>query len=647
MASTTAQRVIAHIERAGLHCKQEASGQYRSNSPFRADSDSRAFTFTVNGDGEHGAWHDKVTDERGSLYDLAQRLGIEAGATVQDTKRPYTNLADYAKAHGIEPDVLLAFGWEETTYQERPALVYKTATGPRYRFTDGDKPVYKPGFEDGHATPACWYGLSRALELNAGLPLVLCNGEISAIAGQTRGIPAIAITGGERALPEDLLAELKTAYSGSLWIALDCDATGKRVAEQIAEQWPDSVILDLGLSDGGDLADFCLLHGKDGKAKLKALVPQPDRAESQKWFVHATELMTPFLDFVNGETEIFGRSVRIPFAALRRAGGFAEYMSTGKVMIIGTQSGGGKTILGETLTDAFCRQGNGVIFTSPEWKPMELYARMIQRNHRESMPVIGYMDFVRHREREAIFTPEQEQQIAWVTRDLRQWQMLPHYLDARNEQAHVLDIYTYLERVSEYVEQVRKSGQRIDVLILDYISVLPMPAGTSAANEEEYKLKLFKQYCQRLDVAGITFSQVTKEARKRVHEYGGFYNAHDLYSIREDAGNLILTANWHMLTYSERLAELDLYDPQEAERIRDEVGTSKSVMMRPYLDQNGVATYTPNFALYVCKNSVHSSDKYFWFHFDWQRIRVMEQAHPDYVVDQNRNRPILKGRRAA
>lgn len=83
--ANTAERVLRALEPYKL--KKTGPDQYRCNSPFRSGSDSQAFTLTISGP-EHGGWHDFPAGESGSLYELADRLGIETGRhDVADSKR--------------------------------------------------------------------------------------------------------------------------------------------------------------------------------------------------------------------------------------------------------------------------------------------------------------------------------------------------------------------------------------------------------------------------------------------------------------------------------------------------------------------------------------------------------------------------------
>ena len=72
---TTGDKIIRELEQRGF--KKVGPNEWRGNCPWRAGSDSKAFAVRKEDDGEHGAFHDHVTGEQGSLYQLAERLGIE------------------------------------------------------------------------------------------------------------------------------------------------------------------------------------------------------------------------------------------------------------------------------------------------------------------------------------------------------------------------------------------------------------------------------------------------------------------------------------------------------------------------------------------------------------------------------------------
>lgn len=272
--------ILAALQAFGL--KKVGDGKYRCNSPFRTSSDSGAFSVTLDPSyAGGGKWHDHVSDEGGNFITLAQRLGLSLpGRFHETTKRVYQRLADYADAHYAPESAFIQAGWTETRHKGRHALTFKTATGSRFRFLDGDVPTYDQpsGYE------SCWYHLAQAVKLayEQGLPLVLCNGEASVVTAQHYGIAAACITGGgERKVPAKLLEALQQQYHGEILIALDADQKGRSAAPKLAMQLRESGFevraLDLmpGINDGFDLADFCGLHGSAAAAQLIELPDLP------------------------------------------------------------------------------------------------------------------------------------------------------------------------------------------------------------------------------------------------------------------------------------------------------------------------------------------------------------------------------------
>jgi len=268
---TTGNEILQALRSRG-EVKEQRNGQYRANSPFRPNSDSMAFTLMISADGEHGAYRDIPSNDFGSLYTLAEKLGIEVPRLpAMETKRSYAGIDEYAQAHGVTADVLTAAGWQECrAYDshgvERPALSIPTAGGTRYRFLDGEKPTYHSpsGYKN------CWYGLQRAVKLatDTKQPLVICNGAPSVVVAMHCGVAAVALAGGGQKIPPDLLTELNTTWKGDIIIAMDCDSEGHQATKAYHDQLPHAAIVDLALSDKGDLADFCTLFTDQAVTEL-------------------------------------------------------------------------------------------------------------------------------------------------------------------------------------------------------------------------------------------------------------------------------------------------------------------------------------------------------------------------------------------
>lgn len=197
----------------------------------------------------------------------------------QTTKRAYAGLEDYSLAHNAPLEAWTKAGWKAQIVQRRnrPALEFTTASGPRWRFIDGAKPTYdqNPGYK------ACWYGLARAVKM--GGPLFECNGAASTVPAQHRGVAAFSVQGGEGiALRDYLITDLKaTLYTGIIYVAYDCDETGRKAAVKRVQEYRkagfQAEALDLALDiEGGDLADFVALHDNPAQSLMnckRLLIP--------------------------------------------------------------------------------------------------------------------------------------------------------------------------------------------------------------------------------------------------------------------------------------------------------------------------------------------------------------------------------------
>lgn len=619
---STAEKVLA----ACPQLKRQRDGSYRGASPYRLGSDSNGFTLTIH-DGEHGAWKDFAREgEQGSLYDLADHLGIErpkdGRREVPNSKQPYEGLEDYAIRHYSTLEVFKAAGWRDYDYYGKKAVAWDAATGTRVRILQGtEKDLKNPYRWVGDAeNENCWYGLNRALRManEKALPLVLCNGEASTVVAQNAGIPAFSCCGGEGAASEKMLAELAHEWNGQIFIALDCDEKGRLAAEALQPKLGNSIILDLELSDKGDLADFVGLH-RDLAMKALKRIADSHKQEAQESqvefieFVSSHELLSQFHTFLWEDPSLFGRVIKMPFEGMKASGGFAELMTTKKIWIIGNVTGGGKTIFSEALCDGWNILGYNVLYVGDEWSGMEMTARRLLRAN-PTRHKLEYMDFLRFVNGSRDFSDAEYQAFSLAMRQVRSATGQTFYMQTAVKFNKVVFLEDIMEATSRKLDTLRSTGIRIDIIVLDYLSLYETRG--KANNLEEYKVGLFKSYCKSLDVLGVTTSQVNKDAEDRVLNKGGFLTQHDLYFVRGDKGNLISTMN-------------RIYKP----RIQVESNLNEKDWYKPYIDENGQPEPTPNFTLLTVKNSVASPFNYAYFHFDYERMAVNEGLHPDYYYD--------------
>lgn len=262
--------------------RNKREGKNRYNTPWRDGADGG--TLAVDEDAGYGLglkWYDHKDDTHGNGVDLARRLGVALPARgvvlTPRHKAGYADLSDYARAHHAPVAAFESAGWHEVRrggQRNLLAFAFPTDTGARYRYADEEKAGRK--FDHDRGTVACWYGLERAVGLAGAGPLVLCNGEPSVIAAQHYGVPACAVTNGEKGSMSDaLLVELRQAWTGPVLVAFDSDTTGRKAAPVLASQLRalgyDARAVDLGGAEGYDLADFCGDRADDARAALDRL----------------------------------------------------------------------------------------------------------------------------------------------------------------------------------------------------------------------------------------------------------------------------------------------------------------------------------------------------------------------------------------
>ena len=549
--STTWQRVQHAIESRGVKLKREKPGQYRGNSPLRSGSDSQCFTLTIGTDEEHGTFYDHVTHDTGSLYDLADKLGVEKGdgrSQVEDSQRGYESLEDYATAHGITASYLMDAKWSITTHKERPAMQFKTATGLRYRFMDDQSPKYIS--EYGYTS--CWYGLERAIDLANSRNLdsiVLCNGEISTLAGQYHQVPAFAMTSGEKVIADDLLNELNQKWSGRIIIALDCDDTGRKVAAEIKAQLPNSDIVDLRLSDKGDLADFCKIHTADSMNNIVRLCesqnPTDDRNPHETTINRTDEIRKQVAQELMGEVPIRERSFPFPLESMRKFGGFMRNCATGKITLIAGGTGTGKTQLLETFSDYLNTKGVNGLWFGAEWTKKEMEYRRIQRY--TTSPQVTYDQIIEHLtyigyEQDGV-PPAQNFGTRLTPAQMQSWQTTRNYLDSWSGTMEYFRGHNTLEATFEdmriAVERERRNNRLILFAVFDYVQLLKAKSWDNTVNRYEFAFECVKQFAIDMNLHVFMTTQVNKDA-SAANKSGKSLSAESAHYIRGDKANLFL-----------------------------------------------------------------------------------------------------------
>lgn len=509
---------------------------------------------------------DKGLDFKAACEFLGIELSKGDKTRVNDSKRQYTSLADYAQEKGVPVSVFSGKKWIDDTWQNRPAIVYPTYHGEngsfkqynRVRFMDGNKPTYKP-CETG--TPSVWYGLKSAIDIatSGSSPLILCNGESSTLVAQYYQVPAFCRTGGEKELTGELLAQLKKSWQGQLIIALDCDKAGQDAAEKIKVQLPDAVLIDLGLTDGGDVADFCKLYELNSLKEIIARIP----IKTPRTVKEASDYV---LAIARNEVVGDGRTLTFPYKIFHHLGGLVRYMPPGKLSLFFGMSGHGKTSFVEPMMEFWQERGNNGIFSGKEFEPDEYEFRRFQRYSGQAyqdldgtskyIERVSFTEFLGHKkwqEENRDNTPnflrdgkridgKKSEAIEWVNRLVSRWIGEVKYPDN----------FGYLEDLLDWarghIRKERSEGRHVDYMVFDYIQLYFLRENGTAFNAVQAALYKIKDFAIEMQIHTIVLSQVNKSSDGDQRKLNKPLTVQDMNFINDAPANLTISLNIH---YSE------------------------------------------------------------------------------------------------
>lgn len=539
---STADLVKSALGMYGL--KPAGRNEWRCNSPLRPGSDSHSFALTIDDD-EHGAYHDHVSGESGSLYELAALLGIALPQRPDETKKGYDSLQEYAQAHGVDASVFADAGWAEGEHQGRKCFKFPTSCGFKVRFIDGEKPKFKP-VETGYKP--CIYGGRNGWTMSYDKKLlVITNGEPSVVVAQHYGIPAICHTGGEnKHIPQNLLDELNARYQGDIIIALDCDKAGR----EGAAKWEAALVnagyqprvVDLRIGDKGDLADFCMMYEGNSLDMLMKCEPMNapiNAAPEERLIITRSETLAEFtrqlLDSFVPETP----PMINPLKVLHRFGGECHIMDAGQLMGIVGSSGTGKTSMLETIMDALLRLEQNIIAWSPEWKPHQLAQRAVQRYEGPTMEALR-LHRLWQSERARGITNHQGRPLS---KDVlsRAFDMAEGLANFPGDVAYVPNnVLTIDQFINQYPKMLDQFGKPIQALVIDYVQLMHSLEKTDTSMYDT--LMKIRHMCMTYGLVGFIASQTTKAATAGQKEMKLLDGTMARF-VNEDAFNVLVTIN--------------------------------------------------------------------------------------------------------
>jgi hypothetical protein len=586
MTLTTGQQVTAILEQS-YRARRQHDNKLRGNSPFRPDSDSHAFVVHIEPDGEYGWYKDFVSGESGSLYQLAEYLKIPVPRKeATQTKRVYTTLAEYAEAHGVPVTAFEDAKWIVGEKDNRPAFLYPTQTGTIARFMDGETPTYKSPVE----YKACWYGLKTAVPLakEKRQPLVYCNGAPSVVAAQHYGIPAFCKTGGENAPSEDLLKELDEQWTGNIILAPDSDNTGTRWRKELqALLGTQARVADLGLTDKGDLADFCMLHKDTAMRELQKRafkIPEQDEPDPDLTVVHSDEVLTAVMTSLYEPDGLM--SIENPFNVLHQYGGIAHIIAQNEIMGIVAPSGGGKTIWMETGLLNLMRRGVHSIVISSEWMDkagLKFGFRMVQRLGGPSYEQFQMHQLALRAEANKLscngFVKLTAAEIKQTEDIIRQYRVMP----GRNYYGTVpgLSAERIVAAIRKYHAQGVKDGHRPQAVWIDYGQQLWLQnQERSSRMPLDVALELIRAECNELELALIVCSQMKKDDAEKARGGEDFQISSMQWMSEQPFQLLLFSVPWVLSGEPQKNSQG--YELLRCQIMKNSTGRQSQVFMVPW-----------------------------------------------------------------
>jgi len=482
-------------------------------------------------------------------------------------REPYKDMADYCECHlKVYPALLERAGATDTTFKGHPAIRFPHEDGiDRVRVLSGTGAKWQPV----SATKGvrCFYGLEQALAIRAETnnPLTLCNGQTSVIVAQAQLIPALCQTDGETStgLQAPLLARLKAALADDkrIILAYDNDDAGREMSDAVKAQLSgyEVAIVRFGLAKGFDLADFCALHKGRSYRLLQSLAATVD-ADARP-VVSSVDMCKDFDQFLIGNARpIAGEMVEMPFKRLHQFGGFAALTSPGKLGAVFGESGGGKTTLLETFTDALLKEGYDALWYSPEWGEYENHWRRIQRwggaTYTQLRQHQRWKSQFQRRETSAKRSPLDDDILdksLSINADIGKWGGRVHcFQNARWTQ----DI---LERMSTRLLDLRTEGRKIGWAVFDYVQLLRSQNDEKSRTMYETILGEIKDWAITHNIFVWVGTQVLKDVG-RTRDSKSLIGKYDAQWVTPAPFNLILSVNRQRLPNTDQLN--DQYSPK-------------------------------------------------------------------------------------
>ncbi len=282
-----------------------------------------------------------------------------------------------------------------------------------------------------------------------------------------------------------------------------------------------------------------------------ATAPMP-HAPAPQWHT-STDSMARYRERLTNAVSGDLTPLVFPFRALHDFGGFCRIISPGVMVGIVGMSGGMKTSMVETLTDAWRQMGaNDVLWWGPEWDWERMADRAVQRYGTLAKPTASITDVALHE----LWLQEDNDKVPFKQRagvrlsdaaytnsmdaaaSISTWSGMCHFVEDMD-----IDVDTLLALSAERLQKAREQGRHIRAAVFDYVQLMDMRSVRTEGERISAVLGRIKAFCVENRLIGIVASQVTKTASGAARDGVEALKAESGQFFRSDKFNLILTLN--------------------------------------------------------------------------------------------------------
>jgi hypothetical protein len=291
--------------------------------------------------------------------------------------------------------------------------------------------------------------------------------------------------------------------------------------------------------------------------QAQPLLPAPAAVRVSRVAHYADDTMDALVKIIDGDIASIGNPVPSPMMALRHLGGLCRVIPSGKIIGVIGGSGEGKTSLLETWNDFWNKLGLDTINRSPEWSPLEIAMRRIQRysGRAPGQPHVSVEDitaWILWQKEAGLGIPEVQRQgkplskaqldeVKRVKAEVSKWPGKSIVLSEDDSQELFLE--ELLDLIASTLDEGRKAGRRRDIVIFDYVQLLKLRDVRDGEREVEQVVSIIKNHVARYQYVAVLGTQVTKSSSKQQKTAGAVLTSDDAQYLRSDKFNLMLSIN--------------------------------------------------------------------------------------------------------